>query len=180
MGTPAYMPPEHAMGESDTLDERADVFGLGAILCEILTGDPTYTGEDGHQVLRKAIRGDLEDCQRRLDQSGASQDLVDLTRDCLARECTKRPRNAEAVSRRVTHHLESVAKQLKQAEIRRKLSYFVAAALVLLVANQRASLAFLAREQSVLVFLLGSILLSVSTGLPCDATHSAKALVRLP
>src|SRR5262245_15344165 len=36
MGTPAYMPPEQASGRVDRLDERSDVFALGAILCEIL------------------------------------------------------------------------------------------------------------------------------------------------
>src|SRR5262249_48494351 len=36
LGTPAYMPPEQANGDNANLDRRCDVFGLGAILCEIL------------------------------------------------------------------------------------------------------------------------------------------------
>ena len=44
LGTPAYMAPEQARGEIDRIDERADVFALGSILCEILTGEPAFTG----------------------------------------------------------------------------------------------------------------------------------------
>lgn len=57
MGTPAYMPPEQAPGEIDRLDDRADVFGLGAILGEILTGKPPYIGKDGMEIFRQATRG---------------------------------------------------------------------------------------------------------------------------
>src|SRR5262249_17467911 len=42
LGTPAFLAPEQAGGELDRLDERTDVFDLGAILCVILTGEPPY------------------------------------------------------------------------------------------------------------------------------------------
>ena len=40
LGTPAYMAPEQANGDKSEVDERTDVFGLGSILCEILTDSP--------------------------------------------------------------------------------------------------------------------------------------------
>src|SRR5207248_178935 len=58
LGTPAYMPPEQALGEVDRLDERCDVFSLGAMLCEVLTGQPPYAGNDPSAVLRKARRAE--------------------------------------------------------------------------------------------------------------------------
>jgi len=117
MGTPAYMPPEQALGEIDHLDERADVFGLGAILCEILTGKPPYVGDDGTQVFRLASRGKLSACFQRLDTCGADIDLVVLTKHCLELEPSDRPRNAGALADRVTGYLESVESRLRQTEL---------------------------------------------------------------
>ena len=62
IGTPAYMAPEQANGQIGELDERTDVFGLGAILCEILTGSPPYSG-DRYTVLRAAAGGEPGRCR---------------------------------------------------------------------------------------------------------------------
>src|SRR5262245_8664322 len=78
LGTPAYMPPEQANGYVANLDRRCDVFGLGAILCEILTGKAPYVGRSAEEVRRKAANGDLADALARLDGCGIDQELITL------------------------------------------------------------------------------------------------------
>ena len=80
------MAPEQARGLLDTLDERADVFGLGAILCEMLTGLPPYTGPSGDEVYRKAARADLAEALARLDGCArAEAELVAAGRSRVSR-----------------------------------------------------------------------------------------------
>lgn len=119
IGTPAYMPPEQAVGAIDQLDQRADVFGLGAILCEILTSKPPYVAENSTLVYRLASRGSLEDAYLRLDECGADEDLIKLTKQCLQPEPTDRPRNAGVLATEVTGYLESVQEKLREAEVQR-------------------------------------------------------------
>src|SRR5262245_19178465 len=90
MGTPRYMPPEQALGDVERLDERADVFALGAILCEILTGTPPYTGS-AHLVLGQAARGEMEDALVRLTGGGVEPELAALATACLAPVPAARP-----------------------------------------------------------------------------------------
>jgi serine/threonine-protein kinase len=119
LGTPAYMPPEQARGEVRRLDERADVFGLGAILCEVLTGRPPYTAEGGRERLRQAERGDLIEAFARLDGCGAEAELVALARACLAAAAADRPRDAGEVAAKVTAYRAGVEQRLREAEVER-------------------------------------------------------------
>ena len=119
LGTPSYMAPEQARGEIDRIDERADVFGLGAILCEILTGRPTFGGSSRHEIRARAARGDLADALGRLDSCGADAELVELAKDCLAVEPAQRPRNAGEVARRMSAYQAGVQDRLRAAELAR-------------------------------------------------------------
>ena len=119
MGTPAYMPPEQALGEIDNMDERADVFGLGAILCEILTGKPPYVAKTGTEVYRLASRGKLSDAFSRLETCGADVELIALTKQCLELEPVDRPRDAGVLAERMAGHLELVQQKLQEAEVER-------------------------------------------------------------
>jgi tetratricopeptide (TPR) repeat protein len=119
VGTPAYMAPEQARGAGDEVDERADVFGLGGILCAILTGRPPYTGRGRDDVLRKAVSADLADAFARLTASGADDELVQLAKACLAAEKDDRPANAGVVAERMTVYLAGVQQRLRAAELER-------------------------------------------------------------
>ena len=116
LGTPAYMPPEQASGDIAHLDRRADVFGLGAILCEILTGKPPYLGRSSEEVRRKAANGDLADATARLDGCGADAELIALTKKCLSPEAIDRPKDAQAVADGLSDYLAGVQERLQEAE----------------------------------------------------------------
>jgi serine/threonine-protein kinase len=110
------MAPEQARGEVELVDERADVFGLGAILCEVLTGQPPYTGKKG-EVQRKAQTASLDDAYARLDGCGADGELIGLAKRCLAAEPWERPREAGQVAAAVTAYQQAVSERLRQAEL---------------------------------------------------------------
>ena len=76
LGTPSYMPPEQARGEIELIDERADVFALGTILAEILTG---FAGLQGPQLRTRSSasrpRGEMAEALNRLAACGAEAEL---------------------------------------------------------------------------------------------------------
>jgi serine/threonine-protein kinase len=119
LGTLAYMAPEQARGEIDSLDARSDVFGLGAILCVILTGEPPYRGSDGRQLQRQAERAELSEAFARLDGCGADREVVALARCCLAPAREDRPADAGEVARALVAYQAGVEERLRRAELER-------------------------------------------------------------
>ena len=81
-GTPKYMSPEQARGRPTT--PQTDVFGLGAILCEILIGQAPYEGNNFRQVHEHAIRASMDAAMEGLDEIDTDRALVRLAKRCLA------------------------------------------------------------------------------------------------
>ena len=149
MGTPAYMPPEQANGEIGSLDERSDVFALGAILFEILTGRLLYGGS-ASEALRRAQACDTAEAMEQLQDSDAEPELIDLARRCLACGTQDRPRSAQVVSTAVTAHLSSI-------EERARASQLAAAQASARAASER-------RSRRLTVALAGTIVLALLVG----------------
>ncbi|MFO0881704.1 MAG: tetratricopeptide repeat protein [Gemmataceae bacterium] len=119
LGTPPYMPPEQAIGAINRLDCRSDVFGLGAILCTLLTGKPPYQGANGEAVRQLAARCKLDDAFARLDACGAEPDLVALAKRCLAFEPEERPADAGRLATAVGELRRAAEDRARAAELER-------------------------------------------------------------
>ncbi len=115
VGTPSYMAPEQARGLS--VDVRADVFGLGGILCEILTGQPPFLLPRSASDWLLAPERDLGEVHRRLEAIGADPELAALARECLAEAPADRPPGAGAIAERLAGYRSGVQERLRRAEV---------------------------------------------------------------
>jgi len=116
MGTPAYMPPEQALGHIDQLDESSDVFALGAILCEILTGEPPYMGKQKDQLIA-ASQCRTGPALELLERAEVADELKCIARDCLQALTGDRPRNASVLAERLAAHFAGVEERARTSEL---------------------------------------------------------------
>lgn len=119
LGTPAYMAPEQAIGGIEQIDQRTDVFGLGAILCTLLTGKPPYVGADAESTRQMAARTKLSDAFARLEATSAEPDLIALCKRCLSAEPADRPADANELAQAIATLRSAADDRARKAEIER-------------------------------------------------------------
>jgi serine/threonine protein kinase/tetratricopeptide (TPR) repeat protein len=101
VGSLAYMAPETVAGED--VDAATDVYGLGAALCEALTGEPPHAEVRGEALAHAILIGDPVPLRAR--RRGLSRDLETVCHKALERDPSRRYASAEALSRDLGHLL---------------------------------------------------------------------------
>jgi WD40 repeat protein len=103
LGTPNYMSPEAADGRLHEVDERSDVWSLGAVLYEILTGRPPFEGSNVFVVLGQVMKAELAPVRSRAKD--APRELTSVCEKALSRDRAQRYQSARELAGEVSAYL---------------------------------------------------------------------------
>ncbi|HET6887404.1 MAG TPA: protein kinase [Candidatus Udaeobacter sp.] len=113
MGTPSYMAPEQAAGNNAAVGKATDVYGLGAVFYELLTGHPPFAGGTTYQTMRLLL--DTEPRQPRLWNRNIARDLSTICLKCLEKDPERRYFSALALAEDLEHWLKHEPIQAKRS-----------------------------------------------------------------
>src|SRR5216117_3746992 len=140
LGTPSYMAPEQAVGNNAGVTSATDIYGLGAVLYQLLTGHPPFAGGTTYETVRLVL--DAEPRQPRLLNPKVDRDLNTICLKCLDKDPQRRYSSALALAEDLEHWLKHEPIRARRAGlvtrgrkwVRRNPSITVMAAMLLVLA----------------------------------------------